>query len=749
MTQTRKGLKAAAAVIMALLVSLLMFMVPADASALTMNKSGAKLAKGYAMQLKVSGTSSAVSWSSSDKSVATVSSKGKVVGKKKGTAYITAKSGGSSVSCVVEVVNGKISASTPNVSLNAGDQRLVTITAKGSHALKVKSSNKSVVTAKWASSEFTNDKANLRLTALSAGTATVKVYMTKYNDIYVNLYVTVMGGNTTLSQNGTGTLRTNVTSLNVNVDNTATFTLYSADQNLPTAAFSDNTIATLGAGTWTSTGNGQYSMVCTVRGLKAGTTYLTLTDRNNASNFVKLTITVGGAAAAGKGTYYTVYDDQNTSRYITNTDRFISFYDSVKRATRYVLVPGTNAYDVAQFNSAVAKATGSYTTYTVYADYPNAYNSSYYNNSYYNTTYYNSYNGSSVQTFTATIPDVQYNNGYVNTVTTNVTRYILVPSNYDSAQVNYIEASYRKVYEYGVIYSSNPLNSNFTRKSSNDKVYTFTCTKNGQTVTRYLVYPSTVTNPQVQYQSILSAYGVTTTASTTQMGAYYSVYTAYNTAWEARRTNSDIVQTVTIGGRAYYVLCPYNYEIADVNTAVAKYTKTYQYNTIYANNPTLLNTYTDWLVTWTKTVNGKTVTHYAFFPDKSDTYQQMSYNLQVSDGVVPKPTYNYYEILSSRPITTGGDVLKTWVNTKLGTPCYMVVPANYDPLKVNDIKVANGSQYELYHVYTNMPSIPSSAGYTVVEGYYTANGAFVHAYCYVPVGYEDYLVSRAFAGYEV
>ena len=54
-------------------------------------------------QLKVKGTSKKVTWKSSNKKVAIVSKKGKVTGKKKGTAVITAKVSGRTYKCKVTV----------------------------------------------------------------------------------------------------------------------------------------------------------------------------------------------------------------------------------------------------------------------------------------------------------------------------------------------------------------------------------------------------------------------------------------------------------------------------------------------------------------------------------------------------------------------------------------------------------------------------------------------------------------------
>lgn len=60
---------------------------------------------GKSFTLKISGTKKKVTWSSSEKSVATVNSKGKVTAKKAGKATITAKVNGKSYKCKVTVTN--------------------------------------------------------------------------------------------------------------------------------------------------------------------------------------------------------------------------------------------------------------------------------------------------------------------------------------------------------------------------------------------------------------------------------------------------------------------------------------------------------------------------------------------------------------------------------------------------------------------------------------------------------------------
>lgn len=73
------------------------------ASKIKINKTKATITKGDTLQLKITGTKKKAKWSSSKKSVATVSNKGKVTGKSTGTASITAKVGEKKYTCKVTV----------------------------------------------------------------------------------------------------------------------------------------------------------------------------------------------------------------------------------------------------------------------------------------------------------------------------------------------------------------------------------------------------------------------------------------------------------------------------------------------------------------------------------------------------------------------------------------------------------------------------------------------------------------------
>ena len=74
------------------------------ASKVKINKTKTTIYAGQTITLKASGAKN-VKWSSSNKKVATVSSKGKVTAKKKGSATITVKAGKKKATCKVTVKN--------------------------------------------------------------------------------------------------------------------------------------------------------------------------------------------------------------------------------------------------------------------------------------------------------------------------------------------------------------------------------------------------------------------------------------------------------------------------------------------------------------------------------------------------------------------------------------------------------------------------------------------------------------------
>ena len=70
---------------------------------IALNKTSVTLKKGATCQLKLKNAVKAVTWKSTNKKVAKVSKKGKVIAKKKGTAWIKAVSGKKTYRCKVKV----------------------------------------------------------------------------------------------------------------------------------------------------------------------------------------------------------------------------------------------------------------------------------------------------------------------------------------------------------------------------------------------------------------------------------------------------------------------------------------------------------------------------------------------------------------------------------------------------------------------------------------------------------------------
>lgn len=140
--------------------------VSSSFSVISINKTAVSIYKASTVQLKamLNGTVKKAKWTSSKKSVATVNSKGKVTAKKAGTATITAKIDGKSVTCKVKVINPTIKLNKKTVTLGAGSTQQLTATVKGnSKKVSWKSSNTKTATV--------NSKG--KVTAKKSGTVTI------------------------------------------------------------------------------------------------------------------------------------------------------------------------------------------------------------------------------------------------------------------------------------------------------------------------------------------------------------------------------------------------------------------------------------------------------------------------------------------------------------------------------------------------------------------------------------------------
>lgn len=201
--QSKKIMKA---LVIALSV-LTLVMAPAEAAipfntvvtaeaAVKMSSSKTTMVKGQKKTLKVKGTSKKVTWSTSNKKVATISSKGVVTAKGKGTATITAKVGKKKYTCKVTVqapklskssatiyVNKtlqlKVSGTTQKVTWSTSNKKVATVTSKGK--VTAKAAGKANITAKINGVKFvckvTVKKASTGTTAKQKANQTLKNYI--------------------------------------------------------------------------------------------------------------------------------------------------------------------------------------------------------------------------------------------------------------------------------------------------------------------------------------------------------------------------------------------------------------------------------------------------------------------------------------------------------------------------------------------------------------------------------------------
>lgn len=549
-----KTMKSLLSVFLAVLMVCSLMVIPSSAASISISKSSIILTKGYQTTLKVSGTSSTVKWSTGDKSVATVSSKGKVVGKGTGTTYIYAKVSGKTLKCKVTVVPSKITASSSNVTLDGkGSTKTVTMTVKGSHSgLSVGSTNKKVATASWVKPvKWNGDKIQLKITAKGEGEAKIKVYLKNYPSTCYK-YINVTVGDPDVYEEDMEEDTTSkisivpyVNSVNVGVNESYKLQVYSTDHNNIAYKFADPSIAVLSA----EPVSGMYRNYV-ITGKNSGTTTMRLYNKNNTKNYTDIKITVGGTA-----NYYTLVETRpNTSAL---GDKVITV--QVNSKNYYMLVPAN--YDPAYTNTIVAQKFNKFSYYTVYDKMPSrlAVGDTYTEFTNKNATYIN-------PNYTST---AYYNNNF------GSTRYVLLPKDYDKVKLNTLMAQYNNKYEYWTVYNVSPTVSN----TWSDYVETWMVTDpvTGKTITRYMLVPYSEWDQdkidQIKANDMNSNSGY----------SYYQVYAKYPTI----DASKDLVVMYTKSGSYRYMVVPIeNTDVVKRNDAIKNDTGVYEPYIMYSTAPT-------------------------------------------------------------------------------------------------------------------------------------------------------------------
>ncbi len=574
--------------LLAVIMVVTLMAIPSSAATIKLNRSSMALTKGYCTTLKVSGTSKAVTWSTGDKTIATVSSSGKVIGKSLGSTYIYAKVSGKTLKCKVRVVAGKITADEDEISLEEGEKTTVRIKAIGTHTISAKSTNRKVVKATWSGAKFSGDYINLTLTGIGEGEARVKVYA-KYYSSTVYKYIDVTVGESGLSDDDdyddnyyNNSITPSQTSVTLAEGQTATIKVYCSNPRTLLVSSGNRYFAT-------AVIENRFTKYITVNitGVSAGNTTVKVYNGNNSSESATISVKVSSQAYG----YYKISTIAPSP--LTSTDTIINFQDSYGR-TKYMLVP--HGYDSAEVNSLIAKDIGYYSYYKLYTNVPSRRKST-------DLT-------KSVQTY--------FGNKLV-------TRYVLLPQNYDEPQLNTELAKYIGSYEYYKIYTSSP-----TRIIYSDEIITWTkdISLDGkiQKSTRYLLIPLGMSDSDIVkkiqeddagFASTIYYQPLTTLPSSIEVGD--SIFT-----WVNPKSNTT-----------KYMILPANYNFVKRNDAIYSDTGVYCYFTVYSTKPTVKDSTREQVVPISVLAGNSTVSGYMLI----DTKDKNAEALRVS-GI--NGSYNYY-----------------------------------------------------------------------------------------------------------
>lgn len=554
--------------------------VPSSAASVKLNKTSISLTKGYSTTLSVIGTTSSVTWSTGNKSIATVSSSGKVVGKKVGSTYIYAKVGSTTLKCKVNVVAGKIAVAKSSTELEPGDTEKIRIKAIGTHALTVSSSNKTVVKASWSGAKFSGDYINLTLTAVNPGTAKVKVYAKNYpNTIYKYITVNVIGDEDIIMDDDptttSGQLQSSVSSVSVAEGASQTFTIYAPSASV-LSSLRVSSSSVFGFGVNASADSSKKALNVTVTGYSAesGTIKVFSTTDSKISITIPVTVTSGVQ-------YYKLLTTKPANK-ILQTDTVIAFQNGT--TTYYMLVP--YGYDPAYANSIAAKGVNSYSYNLVYD----------------------------------TTPQKRLSNDQI--VTKNVvfngstqTRYVLAPYGYDSAFVDTVFAKYSGKYDYYTVYTERPSSTTWT-----DEVLTWSISKSNaltgkvETSVRYMLVPTGYDQTK--------ANDIKNKDMNSNVGAL--TYTVYSTLPTVDSYNYKVIQWVKGTNENRYMVVPVTgCDYVKRNDIVRKDVGYFSYYVAYSERPTVSASDTEAVYALTlQDTDGTLKDVYILYNPKDSNYQE-------------------------------------------------------------------------------------------------------------------------------
>lgn len=184
-----------------------------------------------------------------------------------------------------EAAGSTMSCSAYNATVSVGGSGALLITAKGNKSLTASVSDPNVLSYKWDTKWTTATTLKLFITGKKAGTS--KVYIKNGNSETMTINITVKSNSTPTSYGSTSKLiKADKYKVSVNKGNKSTVKVTSSNHSLAYKV-GDTSIASVTVGKWS--GN---TIKFTVKGKKAGTTYLTVYRKNDKNVAVNIKITV-------------------------------------------------------------------------------------------------------------------------------------------------------------------------------------------------------------------------------------------------------------------------------------------------------------------------------------------------------------------------------------------------------------------------------------------------------------------------
>lgn len=232
-----------------------------------------------------------------------------------------------------EAAGTTLSCSAYNATINVGKSGALLITATGDRNLSASVSDANVLSYKWDTKWSSNTTIKLYITGKKAGSSKVYIKNGKSETITVN--VTVKANTAPTSYGSTSKLiKSDKYSVSVKKGGQSSIKITSSNHSLAYKV-GDSSIASATPGKWS--GN---TIKFTIKGKKAGTTYLTVYRKNDKSIAANIKITVGEQNTAQTSTVSKPSTQQSSQDVPVNGNEMTVFWDPTTN-TMYIVTGGT------------------------------------------------------------------------------------------------------------------------------------------------------------------------------------------------------------------------------------------------------------------------------------------------------------------------------------------------------------------------------------------------------------------------